>query len=308
MLDEEFAIDAWKMKMTITTKIGEAAKSAPERKKQVDYLLGLIDDAVGASRYDIAAECATTATTMAGRITDGELRKRVAQRKKEIDDLRKQVELAEMARARLKTDPENAKANLALGRFLCFNKDEWDEGLPHLAKGDDEKLKEVAIKEIAKPTEAAAIEEIAELWFALSANANTAEKPAMLDRAKELYGTAVRDLPPLAKLKVEKRIGEIEKQLQAAPTPSPLKSARKPKESSVANRGNKTSSKQKSSPSSTPQPTNNGPAPLRSNQPDDPKWCSTCNKAIFFLKRLRFNLIVGLSIQSQNVQAADLKR
>ena len=56
LLDEEFAFDAWKMKLATTTKIGETAKLAPERKKQVDSLLSLIDAAVAASRLDVAAE------------------------------------------------------------------------------------------------------------------------------------------------------------------------------------------------------------------------------------------------------------
>ena len=246
------------------------------------------------------------ASAMAGRITDGDLRKRVTQRKKEIDDLKKQVDLAEMARARLKSDPDNVKANLALGRSLCFNKGEWDEGLPLLAKGDDEKLKNAATKEIAKPTEAVAQEEIANLWFALAANANSADKLAMLDHAKEFYETAVRDLPALAKLRVEKRISEIDKQLQGTPTPSPLKTVRKPKDSNVASASKRTSTRSNSAPPLSSPPTNNGPAPFCSNMPDDPNAVAALQQRNISMSR-RNNIVTGILINSPNISGADLK-
>ncbi len=41
---------------------------------------------------------------------------------------------------KLKESPDDPAANLAVGSYLCFNKDQWERGLPMLAKGSDPAL------------------------------------------------------------------------------------------------------------------------------------------------------------------------
>ena len=47
---------------------------------------------------------------------------------------------------KLKTNPDDPQANLALGRYRCFAKGDWEAGLPLLAKSGDAALASLAKK------------------------------------------------------------------------------------------------------------------------------------------------------------------
>ena len=48
-------------------------------------------------------------------------------------------------------DPVEPAANLAAGRYLCFVKGDWEQGVPYLALGSDAQLKAVAPMELRRP-------------------------------------------------------------------------------------------------------------------------------------------------------------
>jgi hypothetical protein len=54
----------------------------------------------------------------------------------------------EAARAAVEKSPDDAKANLDLGRMLCLFMGEWVEGLPFLAKGGDKSFSPIAEKDL----------------------------------------------------------------------------------------------------------------------------------------------------------------
>ena len=57
----------------------------------------------------------------------------------------------------LKTNPDDADANLAVGKYLCLSRNRWKVGLSYLAKGGDESLSTAADAELtAADTPAAA--------------------------------------------------------------------------------------------------------------------------------------------------------
>ena len=61
--------------------------------------------------------------------------------KAEADKVKEQM-------AKLKTDPDDPAANLAVGRFLCLAKHDWDAAIPLLAKGASGPLKEALDKDV----------------------------------------------------------------------------------------------------------------------------------------------------------------
>ena len=77
------------------------------------------------------------------------------------------------AREKLKTDPDDAAASLAVGRWSCFWQGDWEEGLKLLAKGSDAALKSLAAEELAaKPAKADDSVARGDAWW------NMAEKAA----------------------------------------------------------------------------------------------------------------------------------
>ena len=101
------------------------------------------------------------------------------------------------ATATLKEKPDDPEANLALGKYRCFNRGDWDKGLPMLAKGDDGKLKALAEKDIAGAASAKEQAKLADAWWNVSRG-----------RAIYWYEQALPGLAGLEKDRVEKRIGE----------------------------------------------------------------------------------------------------
>ena len=70
----------------------------------------------------------------------------------------------------LAKSPDDPDANLDLGGFLCFQQDNWKEGLPHLAKAHDTLLKNVAELELSQPSTADGQFRAAEAWWNVAAN------------------------------------------------------------------------------------------------------------------------------------------
>src|SRR5207253_1302647 len=83
-----------------------------------------------------------------------------------------EVQKMEKAYARIKRfadelgqNPDDPKANLAMGAYQAFAKGNWDRGLPLLAKGSNEQLKALAKQELSPPQDGAGQLALAEGWF-----------------------------------------------------------------------------------------------------------------------------------------------
>lgn len=71
------------------------------------------------------------------------------------------------AKAAVEKSPDDAAANLALGKLLCFTAGDWAGGLPFLAKGGDRDFAPAAEKDLAPKTAPLDSVEAADLWLAL---------------------------------------------------------------------------------------------------------------------------------------------
>jgi hypothetical protein len=100
--------------------------------------------------------------------------------------------LAEYRKAadKLASNADDPKANGIVGRYLCFEREAWADGLPALAKGDDAELAAAAARELelfaadAKQPEVRDILGIADLWWQASeADAARRHAAAFYDRA-----------------------------------------------------------------------------------------------------------------------------
>ena len=98
-----------------------------------------------------------------------------------------------------------------MGRFLCFIKGDWDAGLPLLAKGDDEKLKELGERELARPGTANDRLGLGDSWWDLAEKLDTIERIEAKARSLHWYQLAAPGLTGLTKARVDKRIAELNK-------------------------------------------------------------------------------------------------
>jgi hypothetical protein len=125
-----------------------------------------------------------------------------------LETMRKEHAKAKQASEVLASDPKDADANLTVGRYRCFYKEDWAYGLPRLAQGSDAPLKALAertLKESGDPTILAAI---AGDWWDAAEKLAAGERDAVRRFSAERYKTALPKLTGLKKELAEKRIAE----------------------------------------------------------------------------------------------------
>ncbi|HEY1068392.1 MAG TPA: hypothetical protein VGE52_19875, partial [Pirellulales bacterium] len=105
---------------------------------------------------------------------------------------------------------DDAKAAAQWGRFVAFYATDFAQGLPLLARGDDE-LATIARQELARPKDAAARTAIGDGWRSLAAaEPDDRAKKAAATRAAGWYRKALPDLYGLSRKQVELRLAEVE--------------------------------------------------------------------------------------------------
>ena len=121
----------------------------------------------------------------------------VARRVEALPEARRDYEAAQAARERLKAAPDAPEACNAVGRWLCFFRGEWNEGLKLLAKGSDQGLKSAAAMELAsKPSKAEDKIARGNAWWELAEKATGRARSAMRYHAGHWYEEALAELVP----------------------------------------------------------------------------------------------------------------
>lgn len=161
--------------------------------------------------FELALRMVALSESVAKRGKMPPLLDRLAAVRKQVAEIQEAHAGVPTAQAALQADPLDPVANLEVGRYVCFYRRQWDDGLPYLAQGDDIKLKVLAQIDLSQPTTAAQQADLADQWYDL---ASSHEKPAIqlaiALRAAYWYQQAFHALPSgLIKSRIQKRLGEI---------------------------------------------------------------------------------------------------
>jgi hypothetical protein len=183
-------------------------------------LLDAADAALGTGEFDAAQKLLRAADSASRKGGAKEVTASVGLRTKSLTALRKEFEKLGDARKKLETAPTDGEANLLLGRFLCFVKNDWEAGLPRLVLGSDTTLRAAAEKDDKANTGTSAEKaEAGEVWYKLAASADALQKSNMLAHSLVRYKDALSDATGLAKIKIEKRVEELTKATAGPTTP-----------------------------------------------------------------------------------------
>jgi hypothetical protein len=206
-----FDVDAMVMKNVALTAAGKLAKTPEEFADLSDAFLRLLDDLIRADQYDAAEKMVTLAAQYARKATDPALASRLAVRSKEVSEAKTLFQAMKSVLEIQAKNPEDATANLEIGRFLCFVKGSWDLGLRFIVKGSDASLKTLAEKELSFPAQAADRVALADGWYDLGdKDKSPLRKSQLLAHAKGVYESALSETSGVVRAKIEKRIGELE--------------------------------------------------------------------------------------------------
>ena len=185
-----FEIDEWSARVQLLS-VASNVVSKPE--DFTKHFQATVADALANNEFDVADELAELALRIAKKSRNRALIMVASSGQKLVTELRSEFELAKAAAETLVQMPQDARANLTLGKFLCLRKGNWPLGLRFLVKAGDPRLRKLAVRDLAQPSTAADQIALAEDWmrYVTSPSAKDAEWLVMaskfwLARAKEL--------------------------------------------------------------------------------------------------------------------------
>ena len=76
-------------------------------------------------------------------------------------------------------NPQDAKANLAVGKYHAFIRGNWEKGLPLLARGGDGSLSKLAALDLSDPKSAKQVADIANGWLARATALRGSQTPKL---------------------------------------------------------------------------------------------------------------------------------
>ncbi len=105
---------------------------------------------------------------------------------------------------RLHADPKDPQANLAVGKFFCFVKNDWRKGLAMIAAASDPQLSALAARDLEdlaqsdpqKPTAMEVKLNLADSWWDVAEKSAPQDQPGCRERAKYWYLKALGQCDP----------------------------------------------------------------------------------------------------------------
>jgi len=209
-----FRISSYDAKAESLAKLAEVAVKVPGalavNERIAALSQGLAGEALRAGEIDAADRLISLALPCARKTGNRRLLVELQEAGRRLAQLKSRARLAEMARERLRVEPDNPKANLAAGQWECLVEGRWQEGLPLLAKGDDAQLAGLARKDLAGPAEPAAQFDLGEQYHDLAESRDGIEAQRATERAALWYRRASeRASGGLLQVKIDKRLAEL---------------------------------------------------------------------------------------------------
>jgi len=205
LLSQTFTIDEKEQKTAVLLTLARSALTGELALKFAEAGRELLDAYAADSQFDAAVKLLSPLEDLTRRTNDPEAMKSLQTRAKEI-----RAQQSEWARIkphfdRLKENPTDAEAALAVGKYHISSGD-WEKAVSVLAKCTSPTLQLAAEKDLASPMEAEAKADAGDLWWTASEKETGSLKTALQQRALSWYQQALDGLSPARKLKTEKRV------------------------------------------------------------------------------------------------------
>jgi len=204
-----FEVDPLPLKVEALGDAVKNVKDEDDRHAFIDATFRSIDTAVASDEYAAASQLAGFAQNVATKLRDAETRKQVARRVAQLQAFETHLKEVQAARETIAASPDDAGANGVMGKHLCLYEDKWDEGLPMLARGTDEKLAAGAKQELAAPTDVARQIEVGDFWWNFAQSEVGRPRRNALGRAAHWYTKSAVQATGINKIKLDKRLKTI---------------------------------------------------------------------------------------------------
>jgi len=206
LLGKSYLLAVPAAKLAVLNKLSTGAKDAEKIRVLAKAYQDLAKDSVASEDYDAASAAAAKGEMLARAIKDASLVERAADLKKDLSALKSEYQ-------KVKTSIDNPSGGDAdaVGRYFCFVRNDWAAGLKLLAESGKPPLKELAAKDLANPDTTDGQVEVGDGWWQLAQAEKMAwKKLNIVGRARRWYEMAQPHVTALVKVRVNKRLAEIE--------------------------------------------------------------------------------------------------
>lgn len=160
----------------------------------------LFDEAIRVNDFDTAMKATQAATVAVRKPAFSLFREQVAAANRRVAALKSAFEAVKPARIILQTQPTDPTASLAWGRFVCFHKNNWDDGLQFLARSVDPvwgqlALRETGLNEMSPPPEPQEFEKLGDAWWEAAEKEPEPQRSLIREHAAESYLLAADRVP-----------------------------------------------------------------------------------------------------------------
>ncbi|MDY0165861.1 MAG: DUF1080 domain-containing protein [Thermoguttaceae bacterium] len=204
----KYDVDAYRLKGSALSGAAKSASTA-QSVTAARLSLALIDEAVDRDDFVAARFLGGLATDAARKGRDLPLVAQIVERNREVEEVAQSFADIQDALAALKSNPVDPDANLAVGKYHCFLKGNWNRGLPMLALGSDGKLKELAVKDLKSVEGSDELVALGDGWWDLAAASEGMTQKQLQERAAVWYRKALPGLSGLVKDRVAMRLGSL---------------------------------------------------------------------------------------------------
>ena len=204
-IDAKYEIEKCKMQLEAATTAVKDLKKSEDLLQIVVLLDPLIDAAITADQFLQAKGFAQLAFRCAKKGRDSDVAAQVKIKLLGIEEIAFAFEKVKASQRILLANPTDPASNLAVGKFLCLFKGDWEKGYPMLALGSDQQLKSAALLELEPDPDAA---RLGDTWWKISENLSGIAQRRVRVRAGEWYQQALPSLSGLTRRIAESRLAE----------------------------------------------------------------------------------------------------
>jgi hypothetical protein len=131
----------------------------------------------------------------------------------QVGHARRRLNEAESAREQLVRDADDPELNLVYGRFVCFQQGDWPRGLPYLVRGSNDSLRRAAQLDVEDPKDPELQVAVADAWYEAASAVDRVDRTSVLQRMLYWARKAAPSRTGLARVDLEKRIEEVQREL-----------------------------------------------------------------------------------------------
>jgi len=209
-LERAFLVDGAAMDLDSVSRLLRVVRTVEGYRSITRHLLGSANQAVADNRFESARKLIDQGVQLSARASDPPTARLVSARSKEVREIEAAYQQAKPALDAVAAKSPDAAQNLAAGRYLALYQGDFAAGLPLLAAGSDDPLKEVAAKEVAGVSGADQQDALADAWWAIAEKLSGVAKNQALIHAGRFYADAAASLTGLQQAKAVKRAKETE--------------------------------------------------------------------------------------------------